>query len=142
MKRTPLKRRSPLRGRSLRARPRAPADRTDPDERAHVLRRDGDCIGRILARNGWTAPHYCRGPFGQPEPYPVPFEHLTLEHVKPFPRTGTRAMSPKSAEFKRGDRLRRWSVAACADANVNGWTSKHRAEVLVYLERLEALGHL
>ena len=121
---------------------RDPADRTDPEERAHVLRRDGDCIGRVLAYMGWVSMHECRGPFGDPEPFPVPIEHLTLEHVKPAPRMGTRAMSAKSEEAKRGDSLRRWSVAACHWANVNGWTSKYRTFVLIYLERLERLGRL
>ncbi len=117
---------------------RRPAvEKVDPDERAHILRREGDCIGRVLANWGWVPMHTCRGKFGDPEPYPVPYEHLTLEHVKPAARMGTRAMSAKSAEFKRGDRLRRWAVAACDWANVNGWTSEYRTYVLLYLERLE-----
>jgi hypothetical protein len=155
MRRTPLTRKTPLRA-GLKAglrrsalkpgRPKAyrrdPADRTDSDERAHVLRREGDCIGRVLATMGWVPPHTCRGPFGDPEPHPVPRDHLTAEHVKPAPRMGLRANSSKSAEAKRGDPQRRWMVAACHWANVNGWTSKYRTYVLVYLERLERLGRL
>ena len=150
MKRTPLKRKTPLRAgargdirrTAMKTYRRKPEDKVDPVERDHVLRRDGDCIGRVLARLGWVPMHTCANEFGDPLPHPVPYEALTLEHVKPELRAGLRAMSSKTAEFKRGDRLRRWSVAACPWANVNGWTSANRTFILIYLERLERAGRI
>lgn len=93
---------------------------------------------------GWTVPgHECLTEFRTPlPPSPVPHEYLTIEHVKPEARMGLRANSSGSAEAERGDPQRRWMVAACWNANVNGWTSKNRSYIRAYLEVLERRGAL
>jgi hypothetical protein len=91
---------------------------------------------------GWTAPgHVCTDGFNVLPVEQTP-EMLTVEHVKPEPRMGVRANSSGTAEAERGDPQRRWMVAACWNANVNGWTSANRAYVRVYLELLERQGRL
>jgi hypothetical protein len=140
VKRTPLRRKSPLRNghggmkrTTLRSKPRPPEDRVKPEDAAHVFRRDGECIARKITNLGWVPlGHVCRDAFGNVLPVDQTPEMLTIEHVKDTPKMGERAKSDRAH-----------MVAACANAN-NGdyWCSKYRAYILVYLEAMRRAGTL
>ena len=141
MKRTPLKRKTPLRSghgglrrTTLRAKPRPAEDKVDPRERRHVLLRDGECIARKCIRLGLVPDnHVCRDALGNPLPaMPDPMT-LSLEHVKEAAQVGG----------NRAPSTRRWMVAACYHAN-NGdyWVSKYRSYIRLYLEWLDSKGAL
>jgi len=112
----------------------APPDRLSPEERRHVLQRDGECIARILARKKIVPPDECRNHFGDPI-YVFTLADLTYEHVKPHAAMGKRAPSADGVGRRHG-------VACCWAHNVNGWTSKNRAAIREYLAALEQEGRL
>jgi hypothetical protein len=133
-RKTPLRSGSQLRRTPLKPRPKP--NRLDGDERAHVLIRDGDCIMRILVREGYLQPHEvddCRGPFEQPiRPYPNPLTDLEYNHVKPAAQMGGARPSD-----------RRWACAACHRHNaVTHAVSKHVGLIRIRLARLEEQGRL
>lgn len=75
-------------------------DRVTPEERAFVLRRDGECV--LFKRD---PSHRCS--FMGREHRPNDAKRLTMEHVKDAPMMGRRAPSD-----------RKHMVALCLDANV------------------------
>jgi hypothetical protein len=134
MKRTPLNRKTPLRAKKRlgattraprhgkgRAWHRAPDDRVDGRTAALVFAREHHtCVLRILARKRLIDEHTCRDAFGAEL---RPNEALTIEHVKLYAKVGERA--PSEPMFL---------AAACADANVNGATSRYRRQINEYLD--------
>lgn len=140
MKRTPLKRKTPLRAKATR-RPRKPLpkvgkrkvpwDDKASAERAHVMRRDGyRCVAPALFRLGLVPepPDECRNQWGDEQ---TPAEPLTVEHAKCQPGIGIRAPHD------------RWHLAAaCHWHNAgNHWLSKWRHAVLKLIEMREGAQH-
>ncbi len=106
MRRSPLKRSRP--------KPwfRAEEDKVTPELHDYILDRDRICIAARVE----GPEHQCRTRFGMPHA-PNDRRLLTLDHVHHAATLGVRAKSD------------RWHlVAACGDANNNGWCSAHRAE--------------
>lgn len=82
-----------------------------PEMHAYILDRDRICIAKRVDMT-----HQCRTRFGVQHPSDDR-RCLTLDHVHHAATTGVRAKSDK------------WHlIAACGDANNNGWCSAHRAE--------------
>lgn len=119
MKRTALRRRTPLSRAPMKPWHRDPDDptRVDPAEAQYVLARDGSCIAAQLDPG-----HRCDG------------APRTLDHV---PERGRNAVGLRATCSEHEVADRHVLVVLCNFANTGGWASAHRDDERAYLARVE-----
>jgi hypothetical protein len=140
MRRTPLKRRTPLRS-SGRLRAKAHPDPVSPELWLEVIDRDKRrCMASVIDPEGHP-PTSCRGKYGEralvlrsPELWDL--SCLTVDHVPRPVHQSQRSADDPARGTRRAPSRREHLLTLCHDANVNGWASAHRDVERAYLAGL------
>lgn len=121
MKRSPLRRKTPLARAPMKPWRRAEDDptRVDPAEAQYVLARDGSCIAAQL-----DPEHRCEG-------------RDTIDHV---PEHGRNAFGTRATCSEHGVADRHVLVRLCLGGNTGGWASAHRDQERDWIARKSPLG--
>lgn len=116
MKRTPLRRATPLTRAPMKPWRRPESEKVDPVERAYVMARDGSCVAAQI-----DPQHRCDG-------------RETVDHV---PDPNRKGMGMRRDIAAPSDRFH--LIRLCNHANGDGWASAHRQEERDWIADKEGL---